>query len=299
MLHREHLEQKGLLASQTKSVYDPYFTELLQKLPWAEWYQDADPLNCREEYLRTYQTWIAKSSLNSVSGLENFKRLDLINGTTQTFDEAYFKYAHKRLRIFRGEYAYHRRVVQNHLFLEDGPLEKNDYVIISMPFCSSGDVHPRMREILDQAQVLSVPVIVDCAYFGTCYNVQFDFNHPAIESVSFSLTKGVGLGHIRSGIRFSNLQDHFPICQQNNYNHTILAAARIGLYMMQNVGPDYIPSKYMAMQKELCQALGIAPSKCIHIALGGDAWSSYRIDDQFNRVGLSDLIKAKRKGLLS
>lgn len=298
MLHREQLENLGLLTTQTQSVYDPLFTRLLQALPWAQWYQEPDPLNCREEYLQTYKVWIAKSSLNKVYGLDRFHRLDLINGTTQTFDEAYFKYADKRLRVFRGEYGYHRRVLKNIFFIEDGPLEKNDYLIISAPFCSSGDLHPNMNEILDRAALLEVPVIVDCAYFGTCYGIEFDLRHPAIESVSFSLTKGAGLGHIRSGIRFSNLQDQYPICQQNNYNHTVLAAARIGLYMMQNTDPDFIPTKYVEMQRELCAELSLSPSKCIHIALGDDAWESYRIDGAFNRVGLAKLIKAKRKGHL-
>lgn len=298
MLDRKNLESLGLLTHQTQSVYDPHFTRLLRALPWERWYQEEDPLNCRKEYLHTYKKWISLTKLNRVYGLERFQRLDLINGTTQTFDEAYLKYAARRLRVFRGEYAYHRRVVKNNLFLEDGPLENNDYVIVSMPFCSSGDLHGGMAGMLDQAAELKVPVIIDCAYFGTCYGITFDFNHPAIESVSFSLTKGLGLGYIRSGIRFSNLQDHFPICQQNDYNHTVLAAAQIGIYMMQNLSPDYIPEKYREMQNDLCADLNLIPSKCVHIALGDEKWQAYRVDEAFNRVGLAKLIKAKRKGLL-
>ncbi len=298
MLKRHILEEQKLLTHQTQSVYDPLFTELLKKVPWSEWYSKESPLSCREEYLQTYKKWIQRTTLNSVTGLDRFNRLDLINGTTQTFDEVYFKYAHKRLRIFRGEYGYHRRVVSQSVFLEDAPLEKNDYVILSTPFCSTGDLHSHMGEVLDQAAVLGVPVIIDCAYFGTCHGITFDFSHAAIESVSFSLSKGAGLGHVRSGIRFSNLQDQFPICQQNNFNHTVLAAARIGLYMMNNLEPDFIPNKYLKVQEELCKSVSLIPSKCIHLALGGEGWESYRIDDRYNRVGLASLIKAHRKGLL-
>lgn len=299
MITRENLEARGLLNSLTKSVYDPAFTELLAKMPWNSWYQESsDPLDCRHEYLETYRQWILKTELNSITGLERFKRLDLINGTTQTFDEAYFKYADRRLRLFRGEYAYHRRIHPSAIYLEDQPLAANDYVILSAPFCSTGEIHPGMKDLLDKAAELKVPVILDCAFFGTCYGLHFDFSHPAIESVSFSLTKGCGLGHVRSGIRFSNLDDNFPICQQNNFNHSILGAARIGLHMMQNLGPDFIPRKYQNVQKELCAELKLKPSACVHIAAGDESWDQYKIDALYNRVGLSELIKAHRKGLL-
>jgi hypothetical protein len=298
MLSREKLEAEGLITNKTPAVYDPLFTKLLKGLPWASWFESEDPLNCRLNYLETYSGWIQKTQLNKVLGLERFHRTDLINGTTQTFDEAYFKYASKRLRVFRGEYAYHRRVFLNHAFIEDEPLASNDFVIVSAPFCSSGEVHPRMQRILDQAHELKIPVIVDAAYFGTCYGLTLDFTHPAIESVSFSLTKGSGLGHIRSGIRFSNLDDQNPICQQNNYNHTILAAAKIGLHMMANLEPDHIPLKYMQIQQSLCQELGLHASPCIHLALGDDAWEAHRIDGRYNRIGLTHLIRERRKGLL-
>lgn len=298
MLNREKLEKDGLIAKQTPAVYDPLFTKLLKDVPWAQWFEHEDPLNCRLQYLEEYRQWIQKTELNKVWGLDNFRRLDLINGTTQTFDETYFKYSKRRLRVFRGEYAYHRRVFAHHAFIEDEPLLETDFVIVSAPFCSTGEIHPDMGKVLDRAQELNVPVIVDAAYFGTCYGLTFDFGHPAIESVSFSLTKGAGLGHIRSGIRFSNLDDQNPICQQNNYNHSIQAAAKIGLYMMTHLHPDHIPAKYQAMQKSLCQDLGLQPSPCVHLALGDNAWASYRIDDRYNRVGLSSLIKHRRKGLI-
>ena len=37
---------------------------------------------------------------------KRYTRRDITIGTTQSFDEAYFRYAGRRLRMFRGEYAY-------------------------------------------------------------------------------------------------------------------------------------------------------------------------------------------------
>ena len=293
-LDRKGLEQSQLLNSKTQSIFDPAFTKTLQAVPWEDWYQVESPLNCRQEYLSFIDQWIHSTKLNSVSGLANFSRRDLINGTTQAFDEFYFRYSDRHLRIFRGEYAYHQRI-NKFTFIEDVPLAANDYLIISYPFCSLGTQHPLMLETLNRAKELKLPVLIDAAYFGTCAGIKFDFSHPAIESVCFSLTKGLGLGDIRSGIRYSHYDDNLPISQQNNYNHTILGAAKIGLYMMQNFSPDFIPEKYGSLQKSICEDLGLTPTPCAHLATGDSDWDAYKIDSSINRIGLSGLIKAIRK----
>jgi hypothetical protein len=155
-----------------------------------------------------------------------------------------------------------------------------------------------MYEIFDEAHKLEIPVIVDCAYFGTCEDFHIDVTHPVIESVSFSLTKGTGLGDIRSGVRYSNIEDKLPICQHNDYDHTVLAAARIGLYMMEIFPPDHIPNKFSAVQKEVCAELGLTPTKCMHLALGDESWSEYAVDKVYNRVGIRELVKARFKKLI-
>lgn len=297
-LDRITLEDKGLLSSKTQSIFDPAFTKAFRKVPWEQWYSVDKPMDCRLEFLKKIDHWIHSTELNKISGLDRFKRRDLINGTTQGFDEFYFRNRNRRLRIFRGEYAYHQRINQIS-YIEDEPLQQNDYLIISLPFCSLGASHPQMIETLDQAKQLGLPVLIDAAYFGTCYELQLDFSHPAIECVCFSLTKGLGLGDIRSGIRYSNYDDNLPICQQNNYNHTVLGAAKIGLYMMEQFSPDFLPSKYLVIQKSLSEQLGLIATNCVHIANGGADWDAYKIDSKINRIGLSRLIKAIRKNEIS
>jgi hypothetical protein len=145
---------------------------------------------------------------------------------------------------------------------------------------------------------LEVPVIVDCAYFGTCLDFELDLNHECIESVSFSLSKGLGLGDIRSGIRFSNISDDNPICQHNRYDHSVMAAARIGLYMMEEFSPDHVPARFREIQLAVCEEIGVAPSRCMHIALGGPEWKNFRVDDAYNTLGIRELVKARYKKLI-
>lgn len=299
ILDRAEAEKMSFVSNKTFAIYDPAFTSALAEIPWADWVRSPNPFRCREEFLDFYPRWIASSRKNSVKGLEQFSNKHLINGTTQTFDEVYFKYADKRLRLFRGEYAYHRRVAKKWLFIEDEPLAKGDYLIISAPFCSTGDVHPQMSEVLKECENLQLPVVIDCAYFGTCHNFHLDVSSPSIESVNFSLTKGLGVGDMRSGIRFSNIKDTNPICQHNDYNHTVLLAAKIGIYMMSKFSPDYIADRYADFQQEVCAMMpGLQPTNCMHLALGDETWSPYKVDGKYNRVGIRELIRARRQGRL-
>jgi hypothetical protein len=288
--------EKGWVGPRTNAVYDPEFTRALADLPWKDWFSRPNPLRCREDYLDCYLSWITKSKYNRFHGLESYAVRHLTNGTTQSFDESYYRYKSRRLRILRGEYAYHKRAFPNWHFVEDGPLESNDFLIVSVPFCSTGECPAKFYDLLDQAHHLNVPVIVDCAYFGTCHGVEVDLSHPGIENVCFSLTKGVGLGDIRSGIRFSRTEDDGPIAQQNRYNHTVLGAAKIGLYMMEQFSPDFIPGKYLEIQQQVCREVGLRPTPCMHLALGDDRWNQFNIDDRYNRLGIRELIKARRKG---
>lgn len=297
-ISKSELLERELVAKKTNAVYDNAFNVLFQKLPWNSWYEnDPAPLNCRLEYLDTYKQYLGNMKLNTIHGLERFTEHHLINGTTQTFDEAYHRYSNRRLRFYRGEYAYHRRIVSTWKFIEDGPIEPNDYVIVSVPHATTGDVPGGFYGMLDDCLANGCPVIVDCAYIGTSADVSFAVDHPAVESVSFSLTKGCGLGPVRSGIRYSNIKDNFPICQQNAYDHTILGAARIGLYFMQELKtPDFIPSIYLAHHKSACADAGLIPTKCMHLAIGDQEWDDFNVDG-YNRLGVRSLVKARKQGI--
>jgi len=239
--------------------------------------------------------------------LENFEHHDLIHGTTQAFDEAYFRYKERRLRVFRGEYAYHRRVFTNHLFINTATdeyvdtIDENDWVIISVPFCGTGGLPPQhYQQVLDDALKVGAPVLIDCAWYGTCYDMHIDLNHPAITEVCFSLTKGLGIGNLRTGIRYSNYgtDDQNPIRQQNEYNHLPLGAAQIGIHMMETFNIDRIPDKYKQWQHDLCGVLGLEPANCIHIGMADKhsaLWDKFFIDEMYKKVGLRESLKAIRK----
>ena len=275
----------------------------LAEAPWKEWLSKPGYFEVRHQYLADIHNWIMDSKMNKVKGLTRFKYRDMINGTTQAFDEAYYRYSNKRLRIFRGEYAYHKLVVKNFAFLddEDGnyiPTEENDWVITSYPFCGNGSVPPHFDTLQEDCLEKGIPLLLDCAWFGTCRDLTIDVYHPAVTEVCFSLTKGIGLGNIRSGIRYSNYDDDLPIRQQNNYNHLPLGAAQIGIWQMQKFSADFIPNKYEKMYEHVCIMNGLKQTNCMMIAMldkTHEQYNDYLIDQVYRKVGIREEIKKQRQ----
>jgi hypothetical protein len=254
------------------SLYDPEFQKNFCNAPWKEWLSRPGYFDVLDEYLETFENWIVESKNNSVQGLNNFKYVDVTVGTTQTFDEAYFRYSSKQLRTFSAEYRYHSRNVNVKVLdteMDYIPLENNDWVIVSLPFSGTGNEHKFFNVLLKDAEDKNVPVIVDCAWFGTCYNINFNFNSPSIVAVTYSLSKGIGMGNMRTGVRYSNYKDGC-IRQQNNFNHLVFSNMQIGLWQMQKFKPDFVCNKYLTYYKKMCSDYNFKETKCMHVAVYQD-----------------------------
>lgn len=298
------------------AIYDPEFQKHLKDAPWKHWLSQSNYFNVKEEYVDSFVRWIYSSRINRLTqgcklDSQRYTRRDIIVGTTQSFDESYFRYHKRRLRLFRGEYGYHRRCYKNHSFLdqpstEDSPgewaepLDLKDWVIVSHPFCGTGNEHPRLKELLNKCESKGIPVVLDCAWFGTCFDLDFDLDHPAITEISFSLSKGIGLGLMRTGLRFSNYppSDSMPIAQQNLYRHLVLSNCQIGIYQMKHFGPDWQAHKYLEWYKKLCKKYDMMKTKCLHISLlsrYNKYASHFLVDESYAKVGVREALKAIRK----
>lgn len=266
---KNYIEAGLITIDKHPALYDYNFQKSLASAPWTEWLSNGPYFEIYDEYLTNIESWIHSSKLNMVLGLDNFLKKDVIIGTTQTFDEAYFRYSSKRLRVFSHEYGYHKR---NFLNLKElnfdntyVPLEHGDWVIVSLPFSGNGNVSKFYNTLIEDATNKNIPVVLDCAWFGTCKNIKIDATHTCIESVSFSLSKGMGMGYMRTGIRYSNLTSG-PINQQNNYKHLVFSNMQLALHQMKNFSPDYVQEKYGRVYSKMCNDLGFEETNCIHVA---------------------------------
>ena len=86
---------KDLFQTKHSAIYDPEFQKHLAEAPWKEWLSKPGYFEVRKEYLEKIHKWIHSTELNVVKGLDRFKYRDMINGTTQAFDEAYYRYSNK------------------------------------------------------------------------------------------------------------------------------------------------------------------------------------------------------------
>lgn len=244
-----------------------------------------------EDFCEEYIKWIKSTKNNVVSGLDNFNHYVFSNGTSQSFDMFYIKNKDKRFRCFKGEYIYHQLAWRNNWpdwkFIEDEPLRPGDAVIISLPFSNTGNEHEQTKWLLENCTVLKIPVLIDCAYFGTCTDINFDFNYECITDISFSLSKTFPVAHARIGLRLTRNDDDdlMFVYEKINYNNRL--AANLGLNLIKKYDPDYIYHKYIVKQKNLCFILGLVPSKTILFGLDYDnRYPEYSRGTSVNRLGL-------------
>jgi hypothetical protein len=262
------------------AIQDPLTVGILRK---SYSFTDLNSNSIIDEYLYAYDCWIKSTTINTITGLEEFKYQCYSNGTTESFDKFYMKNARRRFRCYKGEYMYHRLAWRDKFdweFIEDAPLHKNDAVIISLPFADTGDKHINYHDLMRKCSEMSIPVLVDCAYFGACKNINIDVAYPCITDITFSLSKTFPVAYARIGMRYTreDNDDTLFVYHKINYNNKI--GALLGLEYFDNFSPDYIPQKYIDKQHDFCKILGVDPSKTV--LFGIDKNKKY---NQYNRGG--------------
>ncbi len=257
---------KNLKAKLQYNRWQPMYNSELHKYLkslMTEAYPDWDDL--AERYLHSFDTWIRSSQLNQLKGLNAFTSRDFCLGVTHYLDDLHIRFG-EHLVAFDKEYKYHWRIKPNMKKKTPGELSRGDVLVISMPFAHTGGIHPGMSTILDDCLNKSIPVHIDSAWFGSCRDIHFDYNHPAIESIGFSLSKGLGLGQHRAGIRYSKERVPGPVTVINDFRYYVQSVMWIGLKFMEKFSPDYLQNKYRTHYDEMCDKLGLKATPTIFVA---------------------------------
>jgi hypothetical protein len=222
------------------------------------------------------EKWILASTLNNVTGLETFYRKDVCIGCTQFIDTIYTK---GPVQVISGDYRYHQRLglakINN-----IGTLTPNMPLIIAMPFPSTGSPHNSMDKVLQEAIEKNIPVHIDAAWLTCCRDINFNFDHPAIRSVAVSLSKGLGLGWNRIGVRWTKDLDPDAITIMNDFKMNNRALTMIGLHFIRQLPTDYLWNKYGDVYYKICKDFNLEPTNAIYLALRDG-----------NPVGISPLIR--------
>lgn len=240
-----------------------------------------------DEYLHAYDRWIRSTESNTIIGLDQFTYRCYSNGTTEAFDKFYLRNHKRRFRCFKGEYMYHKlawRADYDWAWLEEDDIRENDAVIISLPFADTGDVHSNYHKLMRKCNSLKVPVLVDCAYFGICRGIEFDFAYNCITDITFSLSKTFPVAYARIGMRYTRVDDDDTMFVYHKISYNNKIGAALGMKFLENFSPDYISSKYIQKQLDFCSILKLQPTKTVLFGLGGDEWSQYNRGGTTNRL---------------
>ena len=251
-------------------------------------------LDFTDEFCENYKKWISNNTLNTIRGLDDFPFACYSNGTTEAFDKFYIKNRTRRFRCFRGEYVYHRLVWRNSwpdwTWLDDECLDQNDAVVISLPFSDTGGKHRLHEALLEQCTEKGIPVLVDCAYFGICANIDFNFNHPCITDITFSLSKVFPVAHARIGMRLTRTDDDDGMFVTNKIGYINRFGPQLGLELISKFDSDYVFNKYRQKQLDLCHRYKVTPSNTVLFAIGDSTWSDYNRGTDTNRLSFNKLL---------
>lgn len=216
-----------------------------------------------EKFKDEVTDWITKSTLNSITGLDTFERVDIINGCTQFIDNLYMQ---GPVQVIRGDYRYHERL--GLAYVKDvGSLIPDIPLIVAMPFPSIGAPHQDMEEILNECLAKKIAVHIDGAWIGCCRDITFDFGHDAIRSVGISLSKGLGLGWNRVGLRWTKDTKADSISIMNDFNMNLRVPVMIGLHFVRNLQSDYLWKYHSKHYYKICYDFNLMPTNSIYLAL--------------------------------
>lgn len=216
-----------------------------------------------QQFKDTFVKWLGNHKYSSFTGLGAFKHKDIINGCTQFIDDLYQRCG--TLQTFENDYKYHWRLNNDIVYSTTDTLDPNKELLISMPFPFYGDVHPNMIEILDTAHEKNIPVHIDGAWISCIRDIEFDFDHPAIQTVGISLSKG-GMGGNRIGLRFARKRPQGAVTIMNDFNMNSQALVSMGIKFMEELGPEYFWTQYKDHYEKVCEDFDLQPTKAIHLA---------------------------------
>jgi hypothetical protein len=231
------------------------------------------PLETFALYKQRAPAWFLGTKLNTLTGLDAFPELDIIMGVNHYIDNIIMQGAYQ---VFEYDYTYYWRLNPELVGRTLDTLIPRCPLIISMPFAGQMNKHADMDDILTRCQELEIPVHIDAAWLSASRDIEFNFDHPAIQSVAMSMSKACALWDNRVGIRWS--RQHDPKDSITIYNHFAMLPTHVvdmGLHFVQKISPDHLWNTYETRYNEVCRALYLRPTKLIHLAQSLDRSKTY------------------------
>ena len=255
--------------------------------------------NIQQEFTENFYNWISSSKLNTLIGLEEFTNRKIVSGTAQAFDHFYWKHKNKIFRLFDGEFMYHAAVLKHGGKIQKlkYPLNPGNAVIISVPFSDYGIQHPKLNSVLDQCDDLSIPVLLDFAYYPCSKNINVDLSRECIKTITFSISKAFyGAEFLRVGLRLEKEESDDGIDVFNSVEMVNRVSLSIASELIKKYPVDYNWLTYEDAYHKVCKEKNLKTTDCIMFGLGGEEYTEYNRGTEVNRVCISELIGEEING---
>ena len=241
------------------------------------------------KFIKDYDEWI-HSSKQLVKGLPG--KPCVVSGITDAFNQLYGIY--NKIGVFDGEYGYHDLVLGDRVTRD---LDEADCIVISHPFSADGN---SSEALLHAADAYNKPIFVDCAFFGICDNISFDFTaFENVHSVCFSLSKCMGTGLHRVGLLYS--KDNFPAKIYDEWMYPLMSQVlqHQKFCLINEISPDDMFARYREKQLQICTELEVKPSDTVIFGYDySDKYKEYQ-RGPVNRLCLSALLNSQVKDVLN
>lgn len=248
------------------ATQEEYFSFISKDIP-VDYLPSAISQDLFTEFKNRFQQDLERSELNTITGLDHARRIDICLGCTQYIDSLYMRYGPLGVQVLEREYTYHKRINPNLEYRTLDTLIPHKPLIISQPFFY-GKTHIQMNEILDQCLKFNIPVHIDGAWITATKNIHLDFSHMAIHSFAVSMSKGYGLsGWNRIGVRWTKEYAEDAITTMNDFAQIPAQAVAVGLKFLDAVPPNYLWKKHALHYSKICYDFDLTPTGSIHLAM--------------------------------
>ena len=192
-----------------------------------------------DDFIESFVKWLKNHKFSNFDGVDQFPVRHVIQGCTQFIDDLYQRCGD--IQTFEKDYKYHWRLNNEINYATIDTLDQNKELLIAMPF----------------------------PWISCIRDINFNFDHPAIQTFGISLSKG-GIGGNRIGVRFARKKPEGAITIMNDFHMNQQPLLYIGLKFMEDFGPEYFWRKYESKYYKVCEDFDLTPTKTIHLAIDKD-----------------------------
>lgn len=232
-----------------------------------QWFEQSHPNVDNKTVLPKLVEWFRSTSVNNLTGWDEFPFVDITMGNTHFIESIALKYKWD-FQILPYDYAYY--TLMGKMSTNLGELEPNKPLMISLPNWHWADIRSDWNDILKECEEKNIDIHIDCAWLTVAKNIELDFSHPNIKSFAMSMSK-YAMEWNRVGVRWSRQRTMDSVTIFNHYygdvNSALSSAAN---YIIDQLPRDYAWENYSKRHQQVCNENNLLPSNIIHVAHLGD-----------------------------